>query len=174
MSKRTFLIAMALLASFSAGAAILFNFQLKGLKVGMTEAELMALYPKAKCETGRRDKQWPASIPAMRQCVIPNFTLADVRASRASTTFLEGKLGEMEFTIPTRQADQVREALSEKIGTPVLEPASKGVEWANSGISLKLVRVDSDSSFLHLTSPASVDYSWKIDQARKGRAKVDL
>lgn len=155
------------------------QFELKGIRLGMTEAELKKLYPKAKCEKAYRDPKWDASIPDARSCGLNKFTLANVQMLEASVTFYEDRLGRYYFKFYDFDEPQVREGLAEKYGYP--KPFSHhgvfGVSWKIGSTDMTITKVGSgryDSVFLDIRSDASRKAEAQVAEFNRAHKKPDL
>lgn len=155
------------------------QFELKGIQLGMTEAEFKKLQPSAICKKGHHDPKWDVSIPTSRTCELKKFTLANIEMLEASVTFFDDRLGRYYFKFYYSDESQIREALTEKYGYP--KPFSQhgvfGVNWKVGSTEMTITKVLTgtyDSVFLQISSPASRKAEAQVAEFNRARKKPDL
>ena len=154
------------------------DFEMKGLRIGMTEAQFKAANKGAQCDkalrTPKLDKAIPP-LPALRTCSVPNYTLADKRAKSTQFVFYNDQLGHIFHSFYTEDARALQAALAEKYGTPKSNPGRNTVEWefANSA-SLRLIREPGDTAYLYMDSQPSLDYLMQSKAVERKQAQKDL
>jgi hypothetical protein len=165
--------ALALAAASGAARANPTGFEIKGLRIGMSEAEFKKLNPKAKCESSRREKDWDSSIEQVRTCSMPHFTVATKEATSAMFAFFDDKLGSWNATFYDFYGRDIQEALTAKFGSPRIEPGTPGVWWKFGRTTMYFAPAGS-SVLLLVQSEASTAHSLKLEEIKRRKNKADL
>ncbi|KRC20186.1 hypothetical protein [Acidovorax sp. Root219] len=150
------------------------KLEIKGLQIGMSEADFKKANPKARCDFSARDKSWDSSVPPRRTCNVPGFTLATKAARDTQFLFYEGRLGSWNVVFYDFHAHDVQQALVEKYGAPVAEGGKyPGVSWKFEDSSMRFLSSDS-SAFLFIDSPIQDAWQLKLSEFKRRNAKKDL
>lgn len=176
MKKRgalTLFVAMALAVAGGAVRATQADLEIKGLRIGMSEAEFKKLNPKAACEAQRRQKNWDSSIEQVRTCSVPGFTLATKKARRNLFAFYNDRLGTWNAAFDSFDAKALLEALATKLGAPHIGPELPEVLWTSGPRTMSLATTGS-SALLIVQSEISLAHTQKIKQLERQRGAADL
>ena len=170
--KSRLLLCAALAFSAAAGAtpASQADFEIKGLRIGMSEAEFKKLNPKAVCDPPRKERDWDSST---RTCSVPRFTLANKEATRTTFSFFDGKLGSWDASFYDFYGKDIQEALTDKFGLPRVDASTQGVRWQFGGTRMLLAPAGS-SVLLFIQSDLSIAHSLKIEEIKRRKSKADL
>ena len=93
------------------------DFEMKGLRIGMSESAFKKLNSKAKCEISPRDPELRKLLPMRRMCTIQKYTLATKESDDAQFLFYEDRLGAINLTFRDVNADDLKTAFNEKYGS---------------------------------------------------------
>lgn len=175
MKRGGFILRAALVLAMASGAALANqpDFEIKGLRIGMSEAEFKKLNPNAKCESSRREKDWDSSIAQVRTCSMPRFTVAQKEAKSIMFAFLDDKLGSWNATFYDFYGRDIQEALTAKFGPPRVEPDTPGVWWKFDHATMYFAPAGS-SVLLLVQSEASIAHSLKLKEIARRKGKADL
>lgn len=169
---RQLAIAFGLLVAFVAHAdqgAI----EIKGLRIGMSEADFRKINPGAKCALSARDPAWDKTIKDRRTCRVPGFTLATKKAQDSQFLFFEDRLGSWNASFYEFYGKDIQQALAEKFGAPLIEPQLPGVTW-KSGSTLMQLAFTGSSALLVVQSDISTDWGVKLQEFKLRKGKADL
>ena len=164
--KRGGLILCAALALAGTSGAALANqpdFEIKGLRIGMSEAEFKKLNPKAKCESSRREKDWDSSIARVRMCSVDGFTMATRKADSSLFAFYDGRLGSWNASF-----------YASKFGQPRMEPNAQGALWQFDKATMYLGTITGSSALLIVRSDISDAEDRKVEEIKRRKGKADL
>ncbi len=154
------------------------EFEMKGLRIGMTEAQFKAVNPGARCDNAYRNPAFDKAVPPMpklRTCSIPKYTLASKQAKGTQFIFYGDQLGHMLHTFYADDARALQAAFTEKYGKPSLDSAHNTVEWVFADTtSLKLRREPGDTVYLFMDSRPSLDYFMREKEIERSKAQKDL
>lgn len=174
--KFRFLIAAVLLApSISFGEPP--NFEIKGIKIGMSEAEFNKVNPKAKCESPNPKFQpgYAKNLPKIRVCTIKPYSLAGVEATSTNFQFFDDRFGDMMLGVRQYEAEKLIAGFTEKFGAPRTEVQPKRMIWVfTDGAELRLHLNQGDNAYVTLFSKVNADYLTKKLQYEKAARKADL
>ena len=154
------------------------DFELKGLRIGMSEAQFKALNPKARCSKGYRDaaldKVTPP-MPSLRTCSVAGYSVAAKDAKSTQFVFYGDQLGHMLYTFHAEDARALQAAFTEKYGKPTLDAARSATEWEfTNSTSLRLRCEPGDIVYLFVDSKHSLDYLMREKEIEKHKAQKDL
>lgn len=166
-------IAMAFALTTGATYAAPTAIEIKSLRIGMSEAEFKKINPNAKCAFSARDPSWDKAIKDRRTCSVPGFTLAAQKAQSSQFLFFEDKLGSWNASFYEFYGKDVQDALTEKFGTPLIEPRLPGVSWKSGDTTMKLVFTGS-AALLIIQSGISIDWEMKLQEFKLRKGKADL
>ncbi|MBU1352117.1 MAG: hypothetical protein KKB95_09515 [Gammaproteobacteria bacterium] len=161
------------LAFFGGAAHADSGFEIKGLKIGMSEAEFKKINPSAKCALSARDPSWDKTVKDRRTCSVPGFTLATKKAQSSQFLFFEDKLGSWNASFYEFYGKDLQGALTEKFGAPLMEPRFPGVSWKSGSTLMQLVFTGS-SALLVVQSDISTDWGLKLQEFKLRKGKADL
>lgn len=147
------------------------GIEIKGLRIGMSEAEFKKLNRTAKCGFSSRDVAWDSSISRVRTCSVADFTLATKEAERSQFLFYEDKLGSWNATFYDFYGSDLREALAAKFGSPLADP--QGASWVFGGTSMHLV-MTGGSALLVVQSDISSNWNRRLQEFKLRKGKADL
>ena len=150
------------------------DFEIKGFRIGMSEAEFKKANPKAKCAYSSRDPSWDSSISRLRTCSLPGLTLATREARDSQFLFYDGKLGSWNASFYEFYGKSLQEALAEKFGPPLIDPRLPGVSWRSSAGTLMQLVFTSSSALLIIQSEISLDWDAKLREYKLRKGKADL
>lgn len=173
--KMQFIVLAGMLVFKSAWAAEA-DFEIKGIRLGVSELDLTKLYPQAKCGSSERQADWGSSIARQRVCTVPKFTLAGKATVEAKFSYLEGRLEVMEFGLQEQDYSDVVSALSEKFGAPVplkLGGGASAVNWTRTPNRMWAYRANGKAG-IEVQSPAIVEWRNKVSEFDKKKRKADL
>ncbi len=149
------------------------GIEIKGLRIGMSEADFKKINPGAKCAFSARDPAWDKTIKDRRTCSVPGFTLATKKAQDSQFLFFENRLGSWNASFFEFYGKDVQEALAEKFGAPLIEPRLPGVSWKSGSTLMQLVFTGS-SALLVVQSDISADWGVKLQEFKLRKGKADL
>ncbi|MDZ7862654.1 hypothetical protein [Acidovorax sp.] len=150
------------------------KLEIKGLQIGMSEAEFKKVNPKAKCSFSVRDKAWDSSISPVRTCSVPSFTVAAKEAKDTRFLFYEDKLGALNIGFHDFYGKDVQQALSDKYGSPATESGKyPGVSWRFADSRMRFHFLGS-SAVLFVESPLQDAWDLKLTEFERRNAKKDL
>lgn len=166
-------------ACFAAGPTVnATEFEMKGLHIGMSEAQFKAINPRASCDKAYRDPLLDTvspAIPLLRTCSVPEYTVAAQKAKSTQFIFYGDQLGHMLHTFHADDSYALQAAFVEKYGKPTVDAARNTVEWSFSKTtSLKLRREPGDTVYLFLDSKPSLDYLMQKKAIERLKAQKDL
>ncbi len=170
-----------LLIALIATSATAADLEIKGVRPGMTKAELQAAHPGLDCA---RACYYLSSLRGER---IPSLeTLAGARVASWWFTFSdEGKLGRSYIVLPNSSAAIVRTAFVEKFGLPTKEEKAEFKTAAGfSGEKIINTWTSGDAAIV-LTSPSGKINEMRVEiystsflnaevDARKAKARSDM
>lgn len=178
MLKHCLLALAALFAAAGSPAQGAGAFEIKGLRIGMTEGEFKKLYPKATCgRIAGEPQKPPPGYPQSNSCSLSKFTLAGAETSSARVVFLDGRAAMLDVSIFSYAAKNVRDALTEKFGQP--KPWGnddlRGLQWSLGSIEMLIFSsLEGGNSLLSVESPASRSWMSQRDDARRKKSNADL
>lgn len=152
--------------------------ELKGLRVGMSEADFKRANPRAECEKAYRapvlEKAKPA-LPSLRTCNVPGYTLANVATTRNQFLFYDGRLGRMFHTFHADDMRALQAAFAAKFGQPQADINSNAMQWNfDADTALRLRPVAADATYLFLESGLSAAYDSSVKSLTTQQAQGDL
>lgn len=151
------------------------GFDLKGLRIGDSEATLKRLFPSAACGPSARDPKWDQTVPATRSCTVKGFTLAEVKAFNTQFLFVEDRLGYMLFSLPEYGRSDILLAFSGKYGKPSPSADIPGVRWNIQGARVLLTNPSGNDLFhVSISSSISDDRDEKLRQFKLKHGKNDI
>lgn len=154
------------------------EFEMKGLRIGMTETQFKAANPGARCEKAYRDAALEKAIPpmpALRTCSVAKYTLAAKEAKGTQFIFYGGQLGHMFHSFHADDARDIQSAFTEKYGKPSLDLTRNTAEWTfTDSTSLKLRREPGDTVYLFMDSKLSLDYLMRKREIERNKGQKDL
>lgn len=149
------------------------GLEIKGFRIGMSEAEFRKTNPGAKCAFSARDPAWDKTIKDRRTCRLPGLTLATKKAQDSQFLFFEDRLGSWNASFYEFYGKELQEALAEKFGAPLIEPRLPGVSWSSGSTLMQLVFTGS-SALLVVQSDISTDWGVKLQEFKLRKGKADL
>ncbi len=144
--------------------------EIKGLRIGMSEAEFLKLYPSATCVAEERKPSWDASVPTVRRCSMPEFSVANKKAKLATFSMFEGRLGLWSAMFGPADRQPISDALAEKFGPP---KEQKPEHWSASDVSLYLIPMGT-SLTLMVYSNISTQWDEKRRAVESRKAQTDM
>ena len=165
------LVAAAMISTIGMAHADPAGIEIKGLRIGMSEAEFKKLDHTAKCAFSSRDAAWDSSISRVRTCSLAVFTLATKKAQSSQFLFYEDKLGSWNATFYDFYGNDLRAALTAKFGSPLTD--SEGASWTLGGTSMHLVMTGS-SALLVVASDISGNWNRRLQEFKLRKGKADL
>lgn len=169
-TRLTLCAATALVIASGAALANPTDFEIKGMRIGMSDAEFKKLNPKAACDPARTDKDRDSSS---QTCSVRRFTLANKEALSATFGFFDGKLGSWSATFYDFYGKDIQQALADKFGPPRMDASTQGVIWKFGGTTMHLAPAGS-SVLLLIQSDISIAHSLKLEEIKRRKAKADL
>lgn len=149
------------------------ELEIKGLRIGMSEAHFKKLYPQAACAPSFRAAEWDATVPRRRSCSIKGFTLANMKAWSNEFYFYDGKLGAWDARFSGSGTRSLRAALVEKFGAPDSGFRAASAKWQFESVAMTLYSV-SPTIVLEVTSPAHDAWQEKLRAFERKPKKADL
>jgi hypothetical protein len=176
MKRGGLILCAALALAVTSGAALANqpDFEIKGLRIGMSEAEFKKLNPKAKCESSRREKDWDSSIARVRMCSVSDFTMATRKADSSLFAFYDGRLGSWNASFYESYGRELRDALASKFGPPRMEPNAQGALWQFDKATMYLGTITGSSALLIVRSDMSDAEDRKVEEIKRRKGKADL
>lgn len=169
-TRMTLCAATALVIASGAALANPTDFEIKGMRIGMSDAEFKKLNPKAVCDPVLTDKDWDSSA---QTCSVRRFTLANKEALSANFAFYDGKLGAWNATFPDFYEKDIQQALTDKFGPPKIDARTYGVTW-KFGDTTMLLAPAGRSVLLHIQSDISIAFGLKLEEIKRRKANADL
>jgi len=153
------------------------DFEIKGLRIGMSESDFKKINSKAKCEVSPRDPELRRLLPIRRMCTVPRYTLATKESDDAQFLFYEDKLGAINLTFRDVNSEDLKTAFNEKYGNPsgrgsTLRPGDTQ-EWRVGNAELRLAN-DNRNTFVFVNSDISEEWAIKMNKLKAKKLRSDM
>lgn len=172
--KAIFLLTLLALHLSTASAA---DFEIKGLRIGMSESDFKKLNPKAKCEISPRDPELRKTLPLRRMCIVQKYTLAAKESYDAQFLFYEDRLGAINLAFRDINADDLESAFKEKYGSSSgggsTLKSGDTQEWRFGNSELRLAQ-DNRLTFVFVNSEISELWATKMKQLKVKQLRADM